>query len=145
MSQPHGTDQSGAHTPPPSRDDLSTPQLVSRIAEQTSTLVRDEMQLAKAELRETAKNAGIGAGLFGTAGVIALYAGWAAVFTAIYALALVVDTWLAALIVTAVLAAVAGVAALLGRSKVKQATPPAQTVQRNVQRDIETVKQREPR
>ena len=145
MTEPRHTGQTGAHTAGTETGDLSTPQIVSRIAEQTSTLVRDEMQLAKAELQETVKNAGIGAGLFGTAGVIALYAGWAAVFTAIYALALAMDTWLAALIVTVVLAAVAGVAALLGRSKVRQAAPPAQTVQRSVQRDIETVKEREPR
>ncbi|UAL32126.1 phage holin family protein [Nocardioides rotundus] len=124
---------------------MSAPQLISQVAEQTSTLVRDEMQLAKVELRETVKNAGIGAGLFGTAGVVALYAGWAAVFTVIYALALVMDVWLAALIVTVVLTAIAALAALVGRSKVQQATPPVEATQRSVQRDIETVKERKSR
>ena len=123
-------------------EELSTPQLISRVAEQTSALVRDEMALAKAELRETVKHTGVGAGLFGVAGVTALYGGWAVVFTVIYALALVMDVWLAGLVVAVALLVVAAVAAVAGRGRVKRATEPPQAVQRNLKRDVETLRAR---
>jgi uncharacterized membrane protein YqjE len=102
----------------------STAELVSQMSEQVSTLVRDELALAKAEMVEKGKKAGIGAGLFGSAGVFALY-GLGALFVTIGAvLALWMPVWVAALIVTVVLFAVAGIVALIGKSQVKQAVPP---------------------
>ena len=122
--------------------DPSTKELVRELAEQTSTLVRQELALAQVELKEKGKRAGIGGGLFGTAGVLALYGVGALIATAILALATAVDAWLAALIVTLVLFAAAGVAALLGKKQVEQATPPKpEQAMASVQADVQTVKE----
>ena len=125
----------------PAGGEPTTGRLVHDLTEQTRELVRGEMALAKAELSDTVKHAGIGAGLFGGAGVIALYGGGALVAAAIAGLAVVLDVWLAALIVGVVLLAVAGVAALLGKKQVTQATPAVPATQRGVQRDVATLKE----
>ena len=104
--------------------DASVAELVRQLSEQTSRLARQEVELAKAELEVKAKRAGLGAGMFGAAGMVGLYALGALVACAIAALSLAVATWLAALIVAVLLGAIAGVLALQGRSKVKAATPP---------------------
>jgi uncharacterized membrane protein YqjE len=102
----------------------STAELVKLMSEQVSTLVRDELALAKVEMVEKGKRAGVGAGLFGAAGVLALY-GLGALFVTIGAvLFLWVPAWLAALIVTVALFVVAVVLALVGKSQVKKAVPP---------------------
>lgn len=119
----------------------STGDLVARLSQDVSRLVRDELQLAQAEVSGKAKRAGIGAAMFGVAGVLSMYGLGALIATAILALALVVDAWLAALIVGAVLLVVAGVAALLGTRRVSEATPPVPTLAvENVKRDVEAVK-----
>jgi uncharacterized membrane protein YqjE len=105
-------------------DDRSTAELLSQLSQQTGDLVRHEMELAKAELREKGKAAGLGAGMFGGAGLVALYAVGALTAAAILALANLVDAWLAALIIGTVYAALAGALALIGRKQVEQATPP---------------------
>jgi MFS family permease len=121
----------------------STAELLRRLSEQTSDLVRQELDLAKAELTVKGKQAGIGAGMFGAAGVAGLYALGALIAAVIAALSLAMDTWLAALIVTVVLAAVAGVLALQGRSKVKAATPPApEAAIETTKADVDTIKHR---
>lgn len=122
--------------------DQSTSELVKQLADQTTALVRQEVELAKAELSEKGKRAGIGAGMFGGAGLIGLFALGALTATFILLLDTAVDGWLAALIVTAVYGAVAGVLALMGKQKVKEATPPApeRTVE-TVKEDVEWVKQ----
>lgn len=121
--------------------DPSMGQLLIQLSEQTSRLVRDELALAQIELKNTAKHAGIGLGLFSAAGVLALFGVGALVATAIIALALVLPLWLSALIVTVVLFAAAGVAALLGRNQVQQASPtPEQTIE-NVRRDVHAVQE----
>ena len=107
-----------------SNSDASIADLMRQLSEQTSTLIRQEMELAKVELTQKGKAAGIGAGLFGGAGMIGFYAFGALTATLILALAEAVDGWLAALIVTVVYAAIAGVLALTGKNKVQQATPP---------------------
>ncbi len=104
--------------------DASAAELVKQLSEQTSRLVHQEMELAKAELSVKGKQAGIGAGMFGGAGVLGLYALGALTAAAIAALSLAVATWLAALIVAVIWAAAAGVAALMGKKKVQQAMPP---------------------
>jgi len=118
----------------------STADLVKLASEQISHLVRDELRLAQTELARKGKHAGIGIGLFGGAGFIALYAVAGLLATAVLALALVLPAWLACLIVTVVLLAVAGVLAIIGRTQVKQATPPVpeQTVD-SVKEDIGTL------
>jgi len=123
--------------------DDSIAELTRRLSDQTKTLVQQEMELAKAELTEKGKRAGIGAGMFGGAGLFGFFA--FATLTAFLTLALAeaVDAWLAALIVTLVYGAIAGVLALSGKQKVQQATPvtPEQTVE-TVKDDIEWTKQR---
>lgn len=115
--------------------------LVHDLTTQVPELIRSEMKLAQAELAQKGKRAGIGIGMFGAAGVVALYAGGAAVATAVIALALVLDLWLAALIVTVALFVVAGVLALVGKGQVQQATPLApERAQAGVKEDIATVK-----
>ena len=124
-------------------DEQSTAELLRRLSEQTTELARKEIELAKLELREKGRKAGIGAGLFGGAGALGFYALGA--FTAF--LILVLDTavaaWLAALIVTVVYGAIAGVFALQGKTKVQEATPPVpeQAVE-TTKEDVEWVKTR---
>src|SRR3954451_23517333 len=105
--------------------DTSTNELVQELASKTSTLIRQELALAQVELKEKGKRAGIGGGLFGTAGLLALYGLGALIAAVVLALATAVDGWLGALIVGVVLFAAAGVAALVGKRQVEQATPPA--------------------
>ena len=105
----------------------STGELVSRLSQEVSDLVRDEMRLAQAEVSTKAKGLGVGAGMLSGAGLIALYAVGVLIATAILALALVLDAWLAALIVAIVLLAVAGVVGLLGKNRVSAAAPPVPT------------------
>ena len=121
--------------------DRSMAELVKQLADQTTALVRQEVELAKAELTEKGKRAGIGAGMFGGAGVVGLYALGALTATIILVLDTAMDAWLAALIVAVAYGAIAGVLALMGRSKVQQATPaaPQRTVD-TVKEDVEWVK-----
>jgi len=122
--------------------ELSTGELVSRLSEQVSRLVRDELSLAKVELKDKGKQAGVGAALGGSAGVLAWFGVAALMITAIAALALVLPTWAAALIVAGVLFAVAAVLALVAVKKVKHATPPIpeQAID-STRRDVEAVKE----
>jgi MFS family permease len=123
--------------------DASAGELVKQLSEQTSRLVRQEVELAKAELAIKGKRAGIGAGMFGGAGVVGLYAVGALIAAAIAALATAVATWLAALIVGVVLAVVAGVAALSGKKKVQEAMPPVpEDSVESVKEDVQWTKSR---
>jgi hypothetical protein len=109
-------------TGPGSEESIS--ELVKALTEQTSRLARQEVELAKAELTEKGKRAGIGAGMFGGSAVLGFYALETVVAAAVLGLATAVTAWLAALIIAAVLGAGAGILALQGRTKVQQATPP---------------------
>jgi uncharacterized membrane protein YqjE len=121
--------------------DQSTSELVQRASEQISRLVRDEMALAKAELAEKGKHAGIGVGLFGGGGVLAMYGVGALIATLIIVLDLFLPLWLAALIVTVVLFAIAGILALLGKRQVTKASPPEpQEAVASVKADVDEVK-----
>jgi uncharacterized membrane protein YqjE len=135
------TDARPATTTPSTGTDASTGQLLAQFTAQTSELVRSELRLAQVEMTDKAKHAGLGAGMFGGAGLVALYGVAALLATVILALALVVPAWLAALIVTVVLFAVAGVTALVGKKQVQQATPaaPQQAID-GVQRDVDVLK-----
>jgi hypothetical protein len=131
--------------PPPAStpvSDASTGQLVTQLTEQISRLVRDEARLAQAEVSQKAKRLGIGAGLFGAAGLLAFLGLGVLVATAVLALDLALPAWLAALVVAVVLFAVAGVLALVGKKDVAKASPPVPTEAfAGVQADIATVKQ----
>lgn len=124
-------------------EDKPVGDLVRQLTEQSSTLIRQELRLATAELQEKGKHAGIGAGMFGGAGLVALYGVGALIAAAIVGIATLIEPWLAALIVGVVLLVVAGVVALLGKKQVEQATPakPEQAMD-SVQQDIDTVKER---
>jgi hypothetical protein len=121
--------------------DASTADLVKALSEQTSRLVSQEMELAKAELSAKGKQVGIGAGLFGGAGVFGLYALGALTAAVIAALSLAMDTWIAALITAVVWAAIAGVMALVGKGRVQKGTPPVpeQSVA-SVKQDLQSTK-----
>jgi uncharacterized membrane protein YqjE len=117
--------------------------LVQELSQQTAALVRQEMRLAQVEMQEKGKRVGIGAGMFGGAGLVALYGVGALIAAVIVLLGTAVEPWLAALIVGVVLLAVAGVLALLGRKQVDQATPPKpERAMESVQRDVDHVKER---
>src|SRR5918997_4978338 len=100
-------------------DDSSTAELLKRLSDQTVTLVRQELELAKAEVAEKGKQAGMGAGILGGAGLFGLLALGALTACLVMALDRGMGGWLAALIVTAVYAAIAGVLALTGKNKVR--------------------------
>jgi uncharacterized membrane protein YqjE len=122
--------------------DASTPELISRLSEQSSRLVRDELRLAQAELLEKAKSLGRGAGMFGAAGLVAFFGIATMLTTVILALALAVDAWLAALIVTVVLLGIAGVLIVVARRQVSRGLPatPQKSIE-SVKQDVETVKE----
>jgi uncharacterized membrane protein YqjE len=100
-------------------------ELLKELSTQTTSLVRQELELAKAEMAEKGKRAGLGAGMFGGAGLFGFLALAALTACVIAALATGMDVWLAALIVAAVYACIATVMALLGRQKTREAIPPA--------------------
>jgi uncharacterized membrane protein YqjE len=117
--------------------------LLKQLSEQTTTLVRQELELAKAEVGEKGKKAGAGAGMFGGAGVSALLGLGALTAAAITLLDNAMSTQLAALIVSVVWFAVAGVLALQGRNKVQEATPPVpEQATASVKEDVQWARSR---
>lgn len=123
-------------------DDPSVAELLTRLSEQSTRLIRDELELAKVEITDKVRHAGVGAGMFGAAGVLAWFGLGALIATAILALSLALPAWLAALVVTVVVFAAAGVAALAGRRQVQEAAPPVprETID-SVERDVAEVKE----
>lgn len=121
--------------------DVSTGELVRRLSAQLSELFRRELELARTELTAKGKRAGAGAGLAGAGGVVALFGVGALVAAAIAGLATVVPVWLSALIIGVALLVVAGILALVGRGRLRRATPPVpeQAVQ-GVQSDVDAVR-----
>jgi hypothetical protein len=119
----------------------SVAELIKSLSEQTSRLAHQEVELAVAELQLKGKRAGLGAGMFGGAGLLGLYALGAWIAAAIILLGRALTPWLSAAIVGVALGAAAGAVALLGKRQVSQAAPPVpeQAVQ-SVHEDIELVK-----
>jgi uncharacterized membrane protein YqjE len=119
----------------------SAGELLKQFSEDATTLIRKEVELAKAELAEKGRKAGKGAGMFGGAGLFGLGAFGALTAFLILVLAEAMDAWVAALIVTAVYGAIAGVLALQGKQKVEEAGPPQpeQTVE-TVKEDVQWAK-----
>jgi uncharacterized membrane protein YqjE len=115
--------------------------LLRQLSQETTTLVRQELDLAKAEMAQKGKRAGLGAGMLGAAGVAVLLGLWGLTAAAIAALDAAMPLWLAALIVALIWLAIAGVLALTGKTKVQQATPPVpEQTQQSVKEDVEWAK-----
>jgi VIT1/CCC1 family predicted Fe2+/Mn2+ transporter len=125
-------------TPP---QDSSAADLLKQVSEQTQRLIRQELALARLELTDKAKHAGIGAGMLVGAGLVAFFAAGILVATLVLVLATALDAWLAALIVAVALLALAGLLAVLGKGQLERATPPApeQTIE-SVKADVEEVR-----
>jgi uncharacterized membrane protein YqjE len=123
------------------QDDPTLGALVHDLTQQVPQLIRSELRLAQAEMTQKGKRAGLGIGMFSAAGLLALFGLASVVATAILALAHAVPDWLAALIVAAALFVLAGVAAMVGRKEVQQATPPTpeQAIE-GVREDISVIK-----
>ena len=122
-------------------DERPVAELLKELSEHTSTLVHKELELAKLELAQKGKRAGIGAGMFGGASVVGLYALGALTAAIVLILATAMAGWLAALIVAAVYGLIAGGLALAGRAQVQQATPPMpQQATESVKEDVQWAK-----
>jgi Putative Actinobacterial Holin-X, holin superfamily III len=119
----------------------STGELLKQFSQDATTLIRKEVELAKAELTEKGKQAGKGAGMFGGAGLFGLGGGGGGANPLLPLPVPAMDAWIAALIVTAVYGAIAGVLALQGKHKVEEAAPPKpeQTVE-TLKEDVEWAK-----
>jgi len=115
--------------------------IVHRMSEQVPELVRSELRLAQAELAQKGKAAGIGAGLFSAAGLLGLFAFATLIAAAVLGLDVVLPAWAAALVVAGVLLLAAGVAALVGKKEITEATPPApERAVAGVKQDVATLK-----
>jgi uncharacterized membrane protein YqjE len=132
---------SSTREPDPRLREQSMGELFKELSNDMSTLVRQELRLAQAEMTEKGKRAGLGAGMFGGAGLLGLFALATLTTTVIALLAKGMDVWVAALIVTVIYLAGAGLLALNGRRKVAEATPvaPEQTVE-TVKEDVQWAK-----
>ena len=128
---------------PSPTQERSTGELVKQVAEQVSVLVRGELKLAQLEMTRKGKRAGMGVGMLGGGGLVALYGLGCLIACVIIAVSGVLAAWLAALIVGAVLLAVAGVAALIGKGRLQRAAPPVpeETVS-SVKADVEEIRER---
>lgn len=117
--------------------DQSFGDLFKQLSEQTSTLVRQEVELARTELREKGRTAGVGAGLIGAGGILALGAFGALTAMLIVLLALWVDTWLACLIVMAVYGVGAAILVMAGKRKLQAASPPVPETIETLKEDVQ--------
>jgi uncharacterized membrane protein len=131
----------GAQAPP--SQERPAGELVKQLSEQVSALVREEVKLAQLEMARKGKQAGVGAGMLGGGGLIALYGLGCLIACVILAISGVLAAWLAALIVGVALFAVAGVAALLGKRRLQTAVPPVpKETMDSVKTDVEVIKER---
>ncbi len=136
MSQMNGSVQ-------PPAGEHSTGDLVKQVAELVSVLVRDELKLAQVEMTRKGKQAGAGLTMMGGGGLIALYGAGCLIACAIIGISHAVTAWLAALIVGVALLAVAGIAALAGKGRMRKAAPPVPTeAVSSVKTDVQEIKER---
>jgi hypothetical protein len=136
------SDPMSAPGPVPARPEEPTlGALVHDLSQQIPDLIRSELRLAQAEVAEKGKRAGLGIGMFSAAGLLAFFGVAGLLTTAILALDLVLPAWVAALVVTLVVLAAAGVVALAGKKQVEQAAPPVpERAVEGVKEDIATIK-----
>jgi Flp pilus assembly protein TadB len=117
--------------------------LIKQLSEQVSVLVRDELKLAQLEMTRKGKQAGSGIGMLGGSGLVALYGIGCLLACAIIAISGVLAAWLAALIVAAALLAIAAAAALLGKGRLRKATPPLpEEAVDSIRTDVEAIRER---
>ena len=129
--------------PLPPDEEHSIGELVKMMSEQASVLIRDELKLAQLEMTSKGKQAAVGAGMFGTSGLVALYGAGCQIACAIIAISGVLAAWLAALIVGAALLTVAGTVALLGKQRMRKAAPPLpEQAVADVKADVEEIRER---
>lgn len=113
-------------------------QLIGKMTETLSALVRDEIQLAQAQLTEKGKALGTGGALFAVAGLFGLFGlGWL-LHAAFLGLSVALPGWAAALIVAGAVLLIAAVAALVGKAKMDKAPTPE--TKENIQKDIDAIK-----
>lgn len=117
-------------------------QLASEVAKDMSTLVRQEVALAKAELQQEAKTAGTAVGAFGGAGFAGYFVLVFLSLAGMYGLAALMPIGWAALIVAGVWAVIAGVLAVIGRSKIKAFSPKPERTIETVKEDVQWAKTR---
>jgi len=126
-----------SHLPPPAPDDRSLGQVVSDLSSEMTTLMKQEVQLAKVELKEEVSKVGKGAGMLGGAG----FAGWFVLLFLSLALTFLLDNWLpveaAALITAGVWAVIAAVLALVGRKELKESNPQLPKTQETLKEDVQ--------
>jgi hypothetical protein len=123
--------------------ELGTGELVRQASQQMSDLVRAELRLGMAEVKDKAKQTGMGAGMLSAAGLTALYGVGAGLAAAIAAIALVLPVWAAALIIMGALFAIAAILGLVGRTRVNRGVPPipAQAL-KSTKQDVIELKER---
>jgi uncharacterized membrane protein YqjE len=127
---------------PPQGEERSAGDLIKQLSEQVSVLVRDEMKLAQLEMTRKGKQAGLGIGMLGGSGLVAFCGMGCLLACAIIAISGVLAAWLAALIVGATLLAVAAVAALLGKGRLRRATPPVpERAVGSIKADVEEIRE----
>ena len=123
--------------------DRSTGELIKQLSDQVTVLIRDELKLAQVEMARKGKQAGVGVGLLGGSGLVALYGVGCLIACAVIAISGVVAAWLAALIVGATLLAAATVAALIGKGRLQKATPPVpEHAVESMKTDVEEIRER---
>ena len=128
---------------PGGAQDSSTAELVRQLSEQVTKLARDELRLAQLEMTRKGKRAGLGIGIFGGGGLLALYGLGCLLAAAIIGLATAVTAWLAALIIGAGLLLAAAAAAVIGKAQLSRATPPVpEQATASVKADVEEIKER---
>jgi len=138
-----GAAQTARSAQPQATPEASAGELVRQLSEQVCLLVRDELKLAQLEMTRKGKQAGLGIGMFGASGLVALYAVGCLVACAVIAISGVVTAWLAALIIGVALLAVSGAAALLGKGRLQRSTPPVpEQAVGSVKADVEEIKER---
>ena len=125
----------------PTSDDASAAQLVKQVSEQTQRLIRQELALARLEVTDKVKHAGIGAGMLAGAGFVAFFGMATLIAMLVLVLSTALEAWLAALIVAVALLGLAGAMAVVARGQIKRATPaaPQQTIE-SVKADVEEVR-----
>ena len=118
-------------------------ELVKQLSEQATRLARQEVELARVELSAKGRRAGLGAGMFGGAGLMGVFALGALTAGVILVLSTVLQAWLSAFIVAGAYLLLAGILALVGRARVREATPPVpEQAGESVKEDVEWAKTR---
>lgn len=121
--------------------DQSATELVRTLTLQVSDLLRTELRLARAEMAAKARELALGAGMVATAAILALFGAAAMTAAVVLALALVLPAWASALVVGFALLLLAGAIALVGRARLRRATPPVPTqALNNLQADVDVVR-----